>query len=257
MSLLRVSLLQTSLYWEQPERNLNMLDEKISSSPDCDVLLLPEMFTTGFSMQPELFAESMHGTAIQKMKEWAARKQFVICGSMMIAEHDKYFNRLLWVQPDGNISYYDKRHLFSLGDEQKHYTAGNTLLTTTLKGFHIRLAICYDLRFPVWLRNTEPYDVLMIVANWPERRIYAWRQLLIARAIENQCYVAAVNRVGTDGNGVYHNGCSAFINPKGEVIQEKMDEECLMQATFDLETLKQIRSDLPFLSDADPFYIQI
>lgn len=256
MSLLRVTIVQSTLFWEDPEKNLLMLDEKISSITNADIILLPEMFSTGFSMRPELFAETMEGKAINKMREWAAKQKAVICGSLMMNDADKFYNRLIWMQPDGDMKYYDKRHLFSLGEEQNHYTAGTRPLTIDYKGFRIRVAICYDLRFPVWLRNNNYYDMLMIVANWPERRSYAWRQLLIARAIENQCFVAAVNRVGNDGNDVYHNGCSVFLNPKGEVIEERMNDECILHFTFNLDELKQIRRDLPFLSDADPFELK-
>lgn len=257
MSLLRVSLIQSSLFWEEPEKNLNMFDEKISAVTNSDLIVLPEMFSTGFSMRPELFAETMDGRAIQNMKSWAAKKDAVICGSLMMKDGDLFYNRMIWAQPDGAIQYYDKRHLFSLGEEQKHFSAGSRSVTLNYKGFRIRLAVCYDLRFPVWLRNNDHYDLLLIAANWPERRSYAWRQLLIARAIENQCFVAAVNRVGNDGSGVYHNGCSVFLNPKGEVLEERMDEECVMHTTFNLDELKQIRRDLPFLSDADAFELKL
>ncbi len=257
MSTLRLTMIQSELHWENAKANIKMFDEKVNALSNTDVIVLPEMFSTGFSMQPELFAEDMNGQAVQHMKKWAAAKDAAICGSLMMKEGYKFYNRFLWVQPDGHIFSYNKRHLFSLGDEQKHYTAGNDILTVSWRGFRIRCAICYDLRFPVWLRNKQDYHLLLIIANWPERRIYAWKQLLIARAIENQCYVAAVNRVGKDGNDIYHNGGSLFIGPKGEVLDEQVDDECMMQHLFSLSELEQVRKDLPFLNDADVFKIEL
>jgi predicted amidohydrolase len=246
-------MIQSELHWENADANLKLFDEKINLFEHADIIILPEMFSTGFSMRPELFAERMDGTVVQQMKRWAADKNAAICGSLMMNTGDKYFNRFMWVEPSGNIYTYDKRHLFGLGDEQKHYIAGHQILTIEWRGFRIRCAICYDLRFPVWLRNTDNYDILILVANWPQRRIYAWKQLLIARAIENQCYVAAVNRVGNDGNGIYHNGCSMFIGPKGEIIDEQIDEEAILQQTIHKSELDQVRRELPFLNDADTF----
>ncbi len=255
MSDIRISLIQTSLHWENPTANLKMFDQKINAVEETDLIVLPEMFSTGFSMQPEHLAETMDGQAVQHMRQWAAQKQAAVCGSLIIKEGTHYFNRFLWVQANGTIYQYDKAHLFGLGDEQNHYSRGHQTLTISYKGFNLRCVICYDLRFPVWLRNKKDYDILIVVANWPERRIYAWKHLLIARAIENQCFVAAVNRVGNDGSNIYHNGCSMFLGPKGEIIQERNDDECVLQTMFSMKELDQVRRDLPFLGDADSFNV--
>ncbi|MEI7669420.1 MAG: nitrilase-related carbon-nitrogen hydrolase, partial [Pseudomonadota bacterium] len=220
------------------------------------LMMLPEMFTTGFSMNPEQFAETSNGKALQQMKKWAAKKNAAVCGSMMFNDLGKYYNRLVWMLPDGNFFQYDKKHLFSLGDENNHYTSGKSQLVVPYKGWDVKLLICYDLRFPVWCRNKKDFDLLIFVANWPEKRTYAWKQLLIARAIENQCYVAAVNRVGTDKNEVYHCGESMLIDPKGEVMESVLHQEKIITSKISYAYLQQIRNDFPFLKDADAFSIQ-
>ncbi|MEO6168071.1 MAG: amidohydrolase [Chitinophagales bacterium] len=254
---LHITFIQTALHWENPVANLAMFSEKIFSVQEpADLFLLPEMFSTGFSMQPEQFADTMDGIAVQWMKQTANIKNAVICGSVMMKEHDKYYNRLIWMRPDGSCECYDKRHLFGLGEEHEHYTAGNKKLIVELKGWKILPLICYDLRFPVWSRNAEAYDILFYVANWPERRIQAWKTLLEARAIENQCYVIGVNRVGNDGNDIYHSGESSLIDPKGEVLIRESHHEQTYTFSLSYHHLNQIRETLPFLKDRDAFELK-
>lgn len=262
MSSLRFTLIQTPLYWEDVAANLQMLEQKIRQrDQQTHIVILPEMFNTGFSMQPELLAEPMDGTTVNWMKKIAAEEKIILTGSIMIKEEEagntNYFNRLLWVLPNGQVGQYDKRHLFGYAEEDKHYTAGNKRLIASVNGWKIQLQICYDLRFPVWARHTNPdapeYDVLIYVANWPERRSHAWKTLLAARAIENQCYVIGVNRVGEDGKGIYHSGDSMMVNPLGEVLYHKAHEEDIFTIEINLADLQKIRETLPFLRDGDHF----
>jgi omega-amidase len=253
---LHVSLIQTSLHWENRDANLEMLSEKISQiREDSQLILLPEMFSTGFSMQPEKYAETMDGGVIQWMKKEASEKSAVICGSLMMRDGDHFYNRLIWMRADGSVEYYDKRHLFGLGEEHEHYSKGKKRLLVELNGWKILPLVCYDLRFPGWSRNTDGYDVLIYVANWPERRVGAWKTLLEARAIENQCYVIGVNRVGKDGNGVYHSGESSLVDPRGEIWFREAHHECIHSFTLAYHHLNHIRESLPFLKDRDAFEI--
>jgi predicted amidohydrolase len=276
MSALTFTLIQTSLYWEDKAANLAMLEEKIMNIKDkTEVVVLPEMFNTGFSMQPEKFAEKMNGETVNWMKRVSAEKRVVLTGSLMIEEEGNYYNRLIWMLPNGQYGFYNKRHLFAYANEDKHYTAGEKRLIASVKGWRINLLVCYDLRFPVWSRQSkavlskeaEPstngdgsvsgceYDVLVYVANWPERRNHAWKTLLQARAIENQCYVIGVNRVGNDGNDIYHSGDSCVISPLGEVLYSKVNDEDIFTITLDKSQLEEIRKKMPFWKDADPFMI--
>jgi predicted amidohydrolase len=255
---LHLTLVQTSLFWESREQNLEMFSRKLNSfNEPTDLILLPEMFSTGFSMNTEKFAETMDGVVVQWMKEIALKKNAVICGSLMMKDGDRFFNRLLWMAPDGRLDYYDKRHLFGLGEEHRHYTAGKKKLFVELKGWKILPLVCYDLRFPVWSRNAERYDLLLYVANWPERRVHAWKTLLEARAIENQCYTIGVNRVGHDGHGVFHSGESSVIDPRGEMLWREKDKECIHTCTLSFHHLNHIRESLPFLKDGDAFEIKL
>ncbi|MEO8861385.1 MAG: amidohydrolase [Ginsengibacter sp.] len=268
MSSLTVTIIQTNLSWENKKANLDMLQQKIEAIADkTEVVILPEMFSTGFSMKPEKFAEEMNGAAINWMKKIALEKKIILTGSLIIEENKKYFNRLIWMLPNGNFGTYDKRHLFAYGNEHTHYNQGSKRLIASVKGWKINLQVCYDLRFPAWARQSisslatkeknPEYDVLIYVANWPERRINAWKILLQARAIENQCYCIGVNRVGNDGNGIYHSGDSMIIDPLGEILYHKSKEEDVFTYTLQKEKLDEVREKFPFWKDADSFEINI
>ncbi len=261
MSSLTITLIQPNLFWEDKDANLAMIQQKIENIKEkTEIVILPEMFNTGFSMKPELFAEKMEGETVQWMKKIAAQKKIILTGSVMIEEKEKFYNRLLWVLPNGEIGVYDKRHLFAYADEHAHYSAGNKKLIASVKGWKINLQVCYDLRFPVWARQ-EPghldnkYDLLINVANWPEKRSLAWKTLLRARAIENQCFVAGVNRVGEDGDKISYNGGSTIIDPLGDIIYEKNNEEDIFTYTLQKEKIDETRERFPFWKDADDFMI--
>ena len=262
MADLVITIIQTQLHWENKEANLNMLGDKIAGiGKPSQVIILPEMFSTGFSMKPELLAESMEGETVQWMKRLAQEKRSIITGSVIIKEGDEYFNRLIWMLPNGQLGYYDKRHLFGFAKEDQHYSSGSGRLIAKVNGWKVNLMVCYDLRFPVWARqqfNDDKefeYDILVYVANWPERRNTAWKALLQARAIENQCYVVGVNRVGKDGNEISHSGDSMIIDPLGEILYHRSDDEDVFTQVLSKEKLDEIRSRFPFGKDADQFEI--
>jgi omega-amidase len=273
MSTLTITLIQTDLHWEDKKANRQMLEEKINGIKDkTEIILLPEMFSTGFSMKPELLAETMEGETVQWMKKVAAEKKIILAGSLIIEEKGNYYNRLIWMLPNGQHGIYDKRHRFAFGGEDEHYTAGTKRLIASAKGWRLHLLVCYDLRFPVWARQTpasdqdqDPlqksggdemeYDVLVYCANWPERRVIAWKTLLQARAIENQCYVVGVNRVGKDGNDIYYSGESMVIDPLGEILYHKKSEEDIFTITLNKTHLQSVREKFPFWKDADHFMI--
>jgi omega-amidase len=262
MPAITFTLIQTALHWEDKGANLAMLEKKINSiSTPTHIVVLPEMFSTGFSMKPELLAETMDGPTVQWMKKLAAQKRVVLTGSIIIEEEGQYYNRLIWMLPNGQMGLYDKRHLFAMGSEHEHYSQGNQRFIASVNGWKIHCNICYDLRFPVWARQQGDddrgfeYDVLLYVANWPDRRNHAWKTLLQARAIENQCYVVGVNRVGRDGNGVYHTGDSMVCNALGEVLYHKADDEDIYTVTLQKEELDAVREKLPFWKDADAFLL--
>ena len=263
MSSLTLTIIQTDLVFENKAANLERLKTKIENIEQrTEIVVLPEMFSTGFSMQPELFAETMEGETVQWMKDIAETNKIIVTGSIIIEEDGQYFNRLVWMLPNGQLGYYDKRHLFAYGEENKHYTGGNKRLIASVKGWKINLLICYDLRFPVWSRqqsgeNETEYDLLIYVANWPERRSHAWKTLLCARAIENQCYVAGVNRVGKDNKNIYHSGNSLVIDPLGQVLYHMADEEDVFTITLQKEDLDKARTQFPFWKDADDFTINL
>lgn len=266
MQRLIITTIQTDLKWEDKQGNLTMIEEKIRSIAEkTNIVVLPEMFSTGFSMRPEALAETMDGPTVAWMKNISREKNIILAGSIIIQEEDQYFNRLLWVLPNGQLGVYDKRHCFSLAGEDQHYTPGNKRTIASVGGWKINLQVCYDLRFPVWSRQqiqqdpeqeiSPEYDVLIYVANWPEKRSHAWRTLLQARAIENQCYVIGVNRVGHDGNNLYHCGNSMVIDPLGEVMYEKIHDEDIHTVTLERAHLDEVRKNLPFWSDGDQFLI--
>ena len=256
---LTFTLIQTDLFWEDKKANLLMLEEKILNLKDkTQIVVLPEMFSTGFSMLPNLFAETMQGYTIDWMKRIASTQKIILTGSVMIEEEGNYYNRLIWMMPNGQFGYYDKRHCFAYANEDKHYTAGKTKTIAQVNGWKINLQICYDLRFPVWVRQQKNnlYDAIIYVANWPERRSTAWKSLLVARAIENQCYVIAVNRVGKDGNDIEHSGDSMVINPLGEILYQKNNVEDIFTFTIDKNIVEEVRNKFPFWKDADDFIIK-
>jgi len=257
MKNLKVTILQTYLFWENIDRNLQNIDVKLSEIREkTDLIVLPEMFSTGFSMNAEKLAEPMNGKTMDWMNKIARRHDCVVTGSIIIKENGRYYNRLIWMRPDGSNEYYDKRHLFAMGKEHENYTAGNKKLVVELNGWKICPMICYDLRFPVWLRNVNmEYDLLLIVANWPEKRISHWRSLINTRAIENQAYVIGVNRVGHDGNEFYHTGDSTCVDPNGNVVYHKHDMEDLYSLSILADEVTKTRLNLPFLKDADNFEI--
>jgi predicted amidohydrolase len=275
MSALTFTLIQTSLHWEDKAANLQMLEEKINSITEkTQVVVLPEMFSTGFSMRPVLLAETMDGETISWMKRLAASKKVILTGSVIIQENGSYYNRSVWMQPNGEFGYYNKRHLFAFAQEDKHYSPGTERFIASANGLKVLLMVCYDLRFPVWARQISPltpqqkredvdtkdvfeYDILIYVANWPERRSTAWKTLLQARAIENQCYVIGVNRVGEDGNAIYHSGDSMVVSPLGEVLYHKANDEDIFTITLKKEDLDDVRRKFQFWRDADDFQIMI
>lgn len=266
MQTLTVTTIQSRLAWEDKAGNLRMLEEKIKAiGVPTELIVLPEMFSTGFSMNASTLAETMDGESVSWMKRVSAEKRAIIAGSLIIEDQGKYFNRLVWVLPNGQLGFYDKRHLFAYAGEDKHYHPGEKRLIASVKGWKINLLICYDLRFPVWARQSpqslgndgsHEYDLILYVANWPERRNHAWKTLLQARAIENQSFVVGVNRVGEDGNGIYHSGDSMVVDPMGEVLYTKAHEEDVHTITLEKTKLEEVRSKLPFLKDADQFYIE-
>jgi omega-amidase len=220
MDNLKITVFQGYLFWENIDKNLQNITLRLENIREkTDLIILPEMFTTGFTMNAAQFSEPMDGKSMKWMYDIAQKYNAVITGSLIIKDENKYYNRLIWMRPDGTYEYYDKRPLFAMGKEDDTYTAGDKRLIVELNGWKICPMICYDLRFPVWLRNVDAeYDLMIFVANWPERRALHWRTLIPARAIENQAYVIAVNRVGHDGNEVYHSGDSTCIDPNGKVI---------------------------------------
>lgn len=260
MTPLRLTIIQTNIVWENKQENLRLLREKLDKlRGTTEIVVLPEMFSTGFSMNCAKLAEPITGTTIESIKEMAASFQVAIVGSFMCIENKIYYNRAFFITPEGKEHYYDKRHLFRMGEEAHYYTAGNTQTIVSYKGWNICLQVCYDLRFPVWSRNVNnAYDLLIYVANWPESRRTSWDTLLRARAIENLSYACGVNCTGTDEIGIVYNGGSAIISEKGDVIAlaNDGDEDCIT-AALDLDILKALREKFPAWKDADQFQIKL
>ena len=257
MQNLKITLVQSNLAWENPKQNRNLLAVQIQNiNQETDLIVLPEMFNSGFSMNAKELAETMNGETMEWMHKNAAAKNAVVTGSLIIEEDKKYYNRLIWMHPNGSFSHYDKRHLFSLAEEEKTYDSGKHQWIMPLKGWNIFPLICYDLRFPVWSRRNKSldYDLLIYVANWPERRSKAWNHLLIARAIENQSYVAGINRVGEDGKNIVYKGESALIDYKGDLLSSfKPYEENHETISLNKESLLEFRKQYAFWKDADDF----
>ncbi|NDV15258.1 amidohydrolase [Muricauda sp. TY007] len=250
---LNIALIQSNLYWEDPAKNRKMFEEKIDTIPDyVDLIVLPEMFTTGFTMDPQSIDAFEGNKTVEWMQSVAKSKNKALIGSIVFQENGNFFNRLFFVSPEGVLEVYDKKHTFTLAGEDKVYKAGNKKLIFEYKGFEICPMICYDLRFPVWSRNTEDYDVLIYVANWPKKRINAWDTLLKARAIENMAYCIGVNRIGTDGVDFEYNGHSAVYDVLGEPLAYSEEEE-ILYATLDKEHILTTRKKLRFLEDRDSF----
>lgn len=250
---MKVTLLQTDLEWENKQYNLNNIHFQIEELIDTDLIVLPEMFTTGFTMKPQNLSETMDGETVAWMLLMSVKTNAAVCGSIIIEEDGKYFNRFIWVEPNGTIKHYDKRHLFSYAGEDKNYTPGNKRVIIDYKGFRICPQICYDLRFPVFSRNTGDYDILLYVANWPSVRTEMWTKLLEARAIENQCFVIGVNRTGEDGNGMEYDGRSTVINPSGAPKMILNKTYWTNTVTINKDELDNYRNQYPFLKDADKF----
>jgi predicted amidohydrolase len=251
---LRVTLVQTDLAWQDPAANRHRLAAHFRGLlGHTDLVVLPEMFSTGFSMDAATLAEDMHGPTIGWMREEAAALGCVIAGSLIIRDAGRCHNRLVWARPDGTLEHYDKRHLFRIAGEQDHYAAGTRRRVVDLKGWRVCPMICYDLRFPVWSRNRDDYDLLLYVANWPQRRAHAWSTLLKARAIENLSYVVGVNRIGRDGNGATYAGDSVALDFLGQPLSSEGGGDRVETAVLDLESLQSYRAAFPAHLDADRF----
>jgi len=258
MQHLNIAMIQAELVWQNAELNRKNFSEKINLIKEqVDLIILPEMFSTGFTMHPREISETMRGETVRWMQKTASEKNTAIAGSVVISEDDNYYNRFLFVHPSGEINFYDKRHLFTLAGEDKVYESGKEKLIVNYKGWKICPLICYDLRFPVWARNDEDYDLLIYVANWPKIRIASWDTLLKARAIENMCYTIGVNRVGVDANNYEYSGHSAAYNSLGEQVAETHEniEETVI-FTLDKSHISEIRNKLGFLNDRDFFEIK-
>jgi len=254
---MKITLVQSDIVWENKLRNLVNLEHLISSSPaDSDIVILPEMFNTGFSMNPAELSEAPFSGTLEWMQSLAKKYSFGICGSYIVQEDDRYYNRCVFVSPQNEIWNYDKRHLFSLSGENKSFTRGEERIVFKFRDLRICPNICYDLRFPVWSRIRNDYDLLINMANWPESRRDVWITLLKARALENQCYVAGVNRIGIDGTGIRYCGDSMIIGPKGEIIASGgRDMECVVQGNISVQELSDFRERFPVMNDADDFNI--
>jgi omega-amidase len=260
---IKVTTIQYDIAWENINANKQKIEELLASQlkTETDIIVLPEMFTTGFSMVPHNLAETVDGPTMQWLNNKSKQYNAVICGSLILKNNNNYFNSFFAIEPNGALHTYNKKHLFTKAGEQEHYSPGTNNICFNVKGFTVRPLICYDIRFPVWCRNTlqangQPlYDVLLVVANWPETRIWHWESLLVARAIENQCYVVACNRVGIDANENEYNGYSLAIEPNGHIIYKIVNKELVYTTTLHEEVLQEVRVNLPFLKDADNFTI--
>ncbi|WP_445383881.1 amidohydrolase [Robiginitalea sp. IMCC44478] len=257
MANLDIALVQTELSWEQPELNLKRFEKIVSTlTAPLDLLVLPEMFTSGFTMEPGNIPDSAGPQTLEWMQNQASSLNAAVVGSVVYREQAGYFNRLIFMEPDGNYHTYDKRHTFTLAGEDKVYQKGKAKTVISFRGWKICPLICYDLRFPVWSRNTEGYDLLLYVANWPAPRIAAWDTLLKARAIENMSYVAGVNRIGTDGNGLEYTGHSAAYDCLGHPLAYSEKDE-ILRVSLSKNSLEETRNKLRFLEDRDSFSLKL
>lgn len=254
MNSLRISIVQTDIIWENKQENLRLLREKLQSlQGTTEIVVLPEMFSTGFSMESHTLAEPISGDTITILKQWAKEFQVALAGSYIATVNNNYYNRAFFLTPEGKEYYYDKRHLFRMGREAEHFAAGEKRIIIPFRGWNICLLVCYDLRFPLWSRNrNNEYDLLIYVANWPIPRRQVWDILLPARAVENQCYVCGVNRIGTDGYSLKYNGGSAVYSPQGTQLLSVPDEkEAIATLNLDLPSLQTFREKFPVWKDAD------
>ena len=249
---MKIALLQYNVVWHNAEANQAKILSLLRQCKAADIIVLPEMFASGFTMKPETVAETMKGSSVAFLQEAAKNGQQLIGGSLVIKDGANYFNRFVWAFPSGEMQYYDKKHRFTMAQEHQHYSAGDSQVVFAYKGISIKPLVCYDLRFPVWCRTQKPIELMVFCASWPAARIAAWDALLKARAIENQCYVAAVNRVGVDGMDIPYNGHSQVIDPYGNVLTFSEKEEVLF-ADLDLEELNRFREKFPVATDADEF----
>lgn len=254
-----IAIIQQDIAWENKEENLSLfassIDKIKEEHPTVDMMILPEMFSTGFTMNPALVAEKMDGATVEWMTETAMETEAAICGSIVIEENNHYYNRFILAKPNQEIVYYDKKHLFAFAGEDAKFTAGSKKVKMEYKGWNILPFVCYDLRFPVWCRNNELNDIMIFVANWPETRIMHWNSLLPARAIENQCYVIGVNRIGRDNNALVYNGNSAVFDPTGQCISNLQQRAGFELVHLEKSVITQVREKLPFWKDADTFSI--
>ena len=255
---MKIAIIQTDLFWENPTENRKYIKKKINAiSENIDLIVLPEMFTSGFTMQPENVAEEMNGETILFLKSLAKNKNCAITGSLVIIENNNFYNRMVFIFPDDNLEYYDKKHLFTLAGEDKVYEPGKQKKIVEFRDFKFCLQICYDLRFPVFSRNCENYDALIYVANWPKTRINAWNILLKARATENMCYTIGVNRIGVDNNNLEYDGHSQVVDFLGNNVVEPQLSERIFIATLNKIEMLQTRKKLNFLNDKDAFNLII
>lgn len=255
---MKIALVQADLVWEDVSENLRQFGERVFTCPVCDLILLPEMFTSGFTMAGKGLVALRYEDVKATMQEWATGKDAVVMGSTVYETDGMYYNRLLVVFPDGTCQTYDKRHCFTPGGESEHFASGNRRLVFEFKGITIAVFICYDLRFPVWSRNVDGYDLAVYVANWPESRRVVWKTLLRARAIENQSFVAGVNRVGTDDSGLHYAGDSMLVDAKGDVVGECREfEDEVVVVDVDVEVLLDFRSQFSVLDDRDDFILNL
>jgi predicted amidohydrolase len=254
---MKIALIQTSLIWENPIENRSHLAQKITGfMEDVDLIVLPEMFSSGFTMNPKAVAETMQGETVLWLQHLAKAKDCAITGSLVIEENGNYYNRLVFVFPTGEIKTYDKKHLFSLAGENEFYVAGKEKLVLEYKGYKICPLICYDLRFPVFSRNVENYDVLLYVANWPKPRVNAWDILLKARSVENMCYTIGVNRIGKDHNHHEYVGHTQVIDFMGEYVLEPQEADAVFIVELNKAKLLETRKKLAFLNDKDNFQLE-
>lgn len=256
MSKLKITLFQTNIIWEDPDCNLTKLEKVFEEQIGTELIILPELFSTGFTINTANYAEDINGKTISRLKMLSSKYNVSICGSIIISETTDFYNRFFFVTPEGDLFQYNKRHLFRMGEENLYYKQGIEKTIINYKGVRILPLICYDLRFPVWSRYVDDYDFLVYIANWPAVRRLQWDTLLKARAIENQCFVAGVNRIGVDGRNIIYNGGTQFINPDGEVVVCADDNsETFVNLTLDLEKCKILREKFPVWKDKDSFEI--